>query len=285
MNGRLRVRILGSGSSGGVPRPGGEDGAGDWGACDPLEPKNRRSRCSILVRRADEEGAFPPWNATSVVVDTSPDMRAQLLDARCPRLDAVLMTHDHADQSHGIDDLRAFAIRAMRRIPVYIDPHTSGRLTQRFDYCFKQKPGSLYHAILEERAMPACGEAFEIDGPTGPVPVTAFLQDHGSVDSLGFRFGPVAYSSDVVDLSEESFAILDGVETWIVDCLRYTPHKTHTHLEKTLGWIERVRPKRAILTNLHVDMDYATLRRELPQGVEPAYDGLEVDAELTGNAA
>lgn len=279
-NGKLRVTVLGSGSSGGVPRFGGADGAGEWGACDPNEPKNRRTRCSILVERAHPEHGFRHDSVTSVLVDTSPDMRAQLLAARCSRLDAVLFTHDHADQCHGIDDLRVFALQIRKRIPVYIDEATSGHLLKRFDYCFEQKPGSYYPPILEKISMPPCRERFQIDGPAGVIPALAFLQYHGGVNSLGFRFGGVAYSSDVVDLPEESFEALAGIDTWIVDALQYKPHATHAHLDLTLEWIKRVKPKRAILTNLHVHMDYQTLLRELPPGVEPAYDGMQIEVGL-----
>lgn len=278
--GQLRVTILGSGSSGGVPRFGGDDGAGDWGACDPAEARNRRTRCSILVEKAHPEFGFDHAHVTSVLVDTSPDMRAQLLAAKCSRLDAVLFTHDHADQSHGIDDLRVFALQMRKRIPVYIDDATAGVLLTRFDYCFEQKPGSYYPPILDKISMPPCGDIAEIYGPAGPVPATPFLQFHGGVNSLGFRFGDVAYSSDVVGLPEESFEILSGVETWIVDALQYKPHKTHAHLDLALEWIARVKPKRAILTNLHVHMDYQTLKRNLPPGVEPAYDGLQFEASV-----
>jgi phosphoribosyl 1,2-cyclic phosphate phosphodiesterase len=275
----LRVTILGSGSSGGVPRFGGADGAGEWGACDPSEPKNRRTRCSILVQREHDEFSFRHDKITSVLVDTSPDMREQLLAAKCSRLDAVLFTHDHADQCHGIDDLRVFALQMRQRMPVYIDDATAGQLLERFDYCFTQKPGSYYPAILKKIDMPPCGEGFVINGPSGDIPTTAFLQDHGSVDSLGFRFGAIAYSSDVVGLSEESFQLLEGVDTWIVDALQEKPHATHAHLEMTLEWIKRVKPRRAILTNLHVYMDYQTLTQKLPEGVEPAYDGMIVEVK------
>ncbi len=289
MTGRLRVTILGSGSSGGVPRFGGADGTGEWGACDPAEPKNRRTRCSILVQRAHATYGFRHDKVTSVLVDTSPDMRAQLLAARCSRLDAVLYTHDHADQSHGLDDLRVFALQMRRRIPVYIDDDTAGQLLTRFRYCFSQPPGSPYPPILDKIDMPPCGEMFTVSGPSGDIPVTAFLQNHGGVDSLGFRFGGcsasgksggVAYSSDVVGLPEESFAILDGVDTWIVDALQYKPHATHAHLDLALEWIERVRPVHGILTNLHIHMDYQTLKRDLPPHVEPAFDGMYFDISL-----
>jgi len=277
MTAKLRVTILGSGSSGGVPRFGGPDGEGDWGACDPAEPKNRRSRCSILVQREHPEFGFQHDKVTSVLVDTSPDMRAQLLAATCSRLDAVLFTHDHADQCHGVDDLRVFALQMRKRIPVYIDKATGGGIIERFRYCFEQIEGSYYPPILERIVTPPCGQQFSVDGPSGTIPVTAFLQYHGGVNSLGFRFGDIAYSSDVVGLPEESFATLAGVKTWIVDALQYKPHKTHAHLEMTLGWLARVRPPRGILTNLHIHMDYQTLRGQLPAGVEPAYDGMIVD--------
>lgn len=280
MTGNLRITILGSGSSGGVPRFGGPDGAGDWGECDPAEPKNRRTRCSILVQREHPEFGFAHDKVTSVLVDTSPDMRAQLLAARCSRLDAVLFTHDHADQAHGIDDLRVLALQMRRRIPVYIDDETSGGLVERFRYCFEQAPGSLYPAILDKVAMPPCGEEFSVDGPSGPIPVMAFLQYHGNVNSLGFRFGDTAYSSDVVGLPPASFAALAGVKTWILDALQYRPHKTHAHLDLALEWLAQVRPERGILTNLHVHMDYRALKNRLPEGIEPAYDGLTI----AGNA-
>ena len=273
MTGNLRVIILGCGSSGGVPRFGGPNGEGDWGACDPNEPKNRRSRCSILVQRSDDR-TFKPDNTTSVLVDTSPDMRAQLLAARCARLDAVLFTHDHADQCHGIDDLRVFAIAMRKRVPVYLDMDTTGLLLKRFDYCFEQKPGSLYPAILEMREMPANGSTFSIEGPGGDIPVTPFLQFHGGVNSLGFRFDKFAYSSDVVGFPEESFEILEDLNCWIVDALQYNIHRTHAHLEMTLAWIKRLKPQRSVLTNLHVPMDYQTLKRDLPENIEPAYDGM-----------
>lgn len=271
-----RAVILGCGSSGGVPRLGGEGGAGMWGDCDPDEPKNRRMRCSILVQRAHPKHRFAQGKTTNVLVDTSPDMRAQLLAARCGHLDAVLFTHDHADQCHGIDDLRMFAIAMRKRVPTYVDNATSGAILDRFAYCFEQAPGSLYPAILEKRNMAPCGAVFDIKGAGAAQPVVAFLQNHGNVDSLGFRFGSIAYSSDVVGLPEESLEILNGVDTWIVDALQRKPHKTHAHLDLALEWIERVKPRRAILTNLHLDMDYQTLKNELPNGVEPAFDGMVV---------
>lgn len=263
MSAGLKVTILGSGSSGGVPRIGGPDGRGDWGACDPSEPKNRRRRCSILVERG----------GTQILVDTSPDMREQLIDARVRTLDAVLITHDHADQSHGIDDLRMIAQNMMRRVDVYAAAETMGVLKSRFGYCFKGNEVGAYPAILNGHTIERPYGEFEIRGQGGSIGVKTFDQDHGSMISQGFRFGPIAYSSDVVDLDEAAFTALEGVDCWIVDALRYRPHPTHAHVEKTLGWIARVRPKRAVLTNLHIDLDYKMLSESLPAGVEAAYDG------------
>ena len=274
---KLRAVILGSGSSGGVPRPGGADGLGDWGLCDPEEPRNRRSRCSLLVQRAHEEFGFDHHHATTALIDTSPDMRMQLLAAGCSRLDGVFYTHAHADQSHGIDDLRVFAISQRQQIPVWIDQETSGEIVDRFDYCFEQAKGSPYPAILNQRVMPRAGECCWLDGPAGKLPIIPFLQYHGSVNSLGFRCGDIAYSSDAVGLPEESFDILAGVKVWIVDALQEKQHGSHAHLDLTLEWIARVKPERAILTNLHVTMDYQALRSRLPHHIEPAYDGMIID--------
>jgi phosphoribosyl 1,2-cyclic phosphate phosphodiesterase len=258
----MRVTILGCGTSGGVPRIGD-----DWGVCDPNEPKNRRRRCSILL----QDGA------SAVLVDTSPDLRQQLLDARIDRLDAVLWTHAHADQVHGIDDLRAIAIRSRKAVECYAAPDTVAVLKRRFNYCFEQAPGSIYPAILKMHALnthPMAGR-FHL----GQIPVQPFEQNHGDVVSLGFRFGPIGYSNDVVELSDQAFDALAGVEVWIVDAMRRIPHPTHAHLERTLSWIARLKPKRAVLTNMHTDMDYQTLRRELPAGVEPGFDGMTINSE------
>jgi len=274
MTTKLEITILGCGSSGGVPRLGGADGSGHWGACDPANPKNRRSRCSILVRRISDAGT------TRVLVDTSPDLREQLLRARVSDLDGVVITHDHADQLHGIDDLRLVAAPQRHRVKVFTDGRTSEGILSRFSYCFVQAEGSDYPPIAELHAIAEPFAPFEIGGAGGPVPVLAFGQRHGSVRSLGLRFGPVAYSADANVLDEDAFAALAGAECWIVDALRYTPHPSHSHVAQTLEWIARVKPKRAVLTNLHIDLDYETLKRELPPNVEPAYDGMTVVAEL-----
>jgi phosphoribosyl 1,2-cyclic phosphate phosphodiesterase len=270
----LEATILGCGSSSGVPRLGGPDGAGDWGACDPTNPKNRRRRCSLLVRRKSSAGE------TQVLVDTSPDLREQLLAARVARLDAVFITHDHADQLHGIDDLRAIAYLMRKRIDVYSDAGALGRIRARFGYCFETPPDSGYPPILTARALDEPFRPMQIDGAGGAIPIETFEQTHGPITSLGFRFGPIAYSSDVNHLTDEALAQLEGVDIWIVDALRYTPHPTHANVETALAWIARVKPRRAILTNLHIDLDYETLKRELPEGVEPAYDGLTVETEI-----
>ncbi len=264
MSGDLDYVILGCGSSGGVPRADGE-----WGACDPAHPRNRRSRCAMLVRRRSDQGAE---QETTVMIDTSPDLRLQAVAAGVKRIDAVLYTHDHADQVGGIDDLRIFYLRHRRRTPCFMDDFTWGNLQRRFGYVFEGAGG--YPAICDPVTLPAHGEAFAIDGPSGPIPVVTFDQDHGDIRSVGYRIGDVAYSSDVVGLPEQSFAILAGVKVWIVDALRYRSHPSHATVEQALEWIARVGPERAILTNMHIDLDYETLKAQLPHGVEPAYDGM-----------
>ncbi|MBK5960472.1 phosphoribosyl 1,2-cyclic phosphodiesterase [Rhodoplanes elegans] len=260
----LTVTILGCGSSGGVPRP-----ALGWGVCDPTNPKNRRRRCSLLVDRAGPEGT------TRVLVDTSPDLREQLIDAGVEWLDAVLYTHEHADHTHGIDDLRGLFLKRRQRLDCYLDEATWRVMFARFGYCFVTPPGSQYPPICNEHRI-APGHPVTIHGPGGPVTALPFVQDHGDIPSLGFRFGGVAYSSDLVDMPEESAALLHGLDLWIVDSLRDRPHPSHFSVGQALAWIERLKPKRAILTNLHSDLDYAELKARLPAGVEPAYDGMRV---------
>lgn len=263
--GALRFTILGSGSSGGVPRVGG-----DWGACDPAEPRNRRSRCGFLVQRFADAGREPK-RATTVLVDTPPDLRTQLLAADVRHLDAVLYTHAHADQSHGIDDVRALA-QAQGPIPVYMDDDTRPELRRSFGYCFDGASGG-YPAILRDAGVLKPFAPLGIDGPGGPIKAMPLPLDHGVVRSMGFRIGAAAYCNDVVRIPEETFAALGALELFIVDALRYRPHPTHAHVDLALAWIERLRPTRAVLTNLHVDLDYGTLAAALPSGVEPAYDG------------
>lgn len=262
------VTILGCGSSGGVPRIGN-----NWGACDPDNPKNRRRRCSILIKRIGDGGE------TNVLVDTSPDMRDQLLSVNVGWLDGVLFTHEHADHIHGIDDLRVVAMNGRERISVYLDEQTSRLVTNRFSYCFKTPADSPYPPILIEHRI-APGKAIEIAGKGGSVTVLPFDQIHGHIRSLGFRVGNVAYSSDLSDLPDETIPLLKDLDVWIVDALRYTPHPTHFSLEEAVQWIDRIKPRRAILTNMHVDLDYDTLQAELPDHIEPAFDGLAVDLNV-----
>jgi phosphoribosyl 1,2-cyclic phosphate phosphodiesterase len=262
----LTFTILGCGSSGGVPRP-----AFGWGACDPANPKNRRRRCSLLVERRGANGG-----RTRILIDTSPDLREQLLDAEVDWLDGVLFTHEHADHTHGIDDLRGLFVRHRRRIDVYLDAPTSQVLTSRFDYCFVRPPGSNYPPILNEHRIIA-GHPVTIEGQGGPVTALPFRQDHGDIESLGFRFGDVAYSSDLRDLPPESIAALSGLDLWIIDALWYRPHPSHFSVAEALDWIKRIAPARAILTNMHIDLDYEELRRQLPPNVEPAFDGLKIE--------
>ncbi|MBE7219265.1 MAG: MBL fold metallo-hydrolase [Caulobacteraceae bacterium] len=269
MSGLLEFTVLGSGSSGGVPRADGE-----WGACDPAEPRNRRSRCSLLVRRP---AAAPGGEGTTVLVDTSPDLRLQTAAAGATRLDAVLYTHDHADQSHGIDDVRAFALRHRTRIACYADAPTRRTLLDRFGYCFEAKGG--YPAICEMHDLPPHGREWAVDGPSGAVPVCSAEVDHGHMPAIAFRFGAVGYAPDVVALPPPALARLRGLDVLIVDALRERPHPTHAHLGLALAWIEELRPRRAILTNMHIDLDYAALKRRLPPGVEPAFDGLRFTSE------
>ena len=254
--------ILGCGSSMGVQRV-----ALGWGSCDPNNPKNRRRRCALLVERVGAQGR------TRVLVDCTPDLREQLLDAEVDWLNGVLITHEHADHTHGIDDLRPLFVHKRQRVDVYLDEATSRAMHARFGYCFMTPPGSDYPPILtEHRLVP--GQAVSIDGQGGAIEALPVLQNHGDIPSLGFRFGNVAYSADIKSLPEASLAALAGLDVWIVDALRKAPHPSHFNLDEALDWIARVKPKRAILTNLHSDMDYAALRASLPSGVEPGYDGM-----------
>ncbi|MDR0807881.1 MAG: MBL fold metallo-hydrolase [Gemmobacter sp.] len=258
-----RFTILGCGSSGGVPRLGG-----DWGDCDPANPKNRRRRCSLLVERIGEGGV------TRVLIDTSPDMREQLLDAGIGTLDAVAYTHSHADHVHGIDDLRQIVFNLRRRLPVWADGPTQGALIDRFGYAFVQPADSPYPPILDLHTI---NGPFVIEGAGGAVTLAPFRADHGSVDALGFRIGGLAYLPDAVAIPEESWPQLSGLDVWIVDALRRKPHPTHAHLAMSLDWIARAKPQRAVLTNMHLDLDYETLCVELPARVTPAHDGMRIE--------
>ncbi len=261
----LDFTILGCSSSTGVPRVGL-----GWGACDPANPKNRRRRCSLLVERRNADG-----QRTVVLVDTSPDLREQLLAANVAWLHGVLYTHDHADHIHGIDDLRPLVLYMRQRIDVYFDEPTARGVRARFAYCFETPSGSEYPPILTEHRLEPY-RPMTIDGEGGPIVVLPFVQTHGDVMSIGFRFGGLAYSCDLNGLEPASLSALEDLEVWILDALRYTPHPSHFSVADALSWIGRVRPKRAILTNLHSDLDYEALRAQLPANVEPAYDGMTV---------
>ena len=253
----MKITMLGCGPSMGVPAIGP-----DWGACDPNDPRNRRRRASLLI---EARGKF-------ILVDASPDLRDQLLDANVRRIDAVILTHAHADHLHGIDDLRAVNRLMQQPIALYADAKTLAEVEQRFGYVFEPVPpgGFFYKPTLTRHV---------IDGPftAAGVPFVPFAQDHGYSTTLGLRVGAFAYSTDVTELNDTAFAALAGIDAWIVDCLRYEPHATHSHLAKTLSWIERVKPKRAVLTHLDRPLDYAELAARLPPGVEPGQDGLVIE--------
>ncbi|MEY2882447.1 MAG: hypothetical protein RL490_171 [Pseudomonadota bacterium] len=260
----MKLTILGCGTSSGVPRIGGGDGHGDWGACDPGNPKNRRRRASVLLQQGD----------TNILVDTGPDLREQLLTAGVSRLDAVFLTHDHADHAHGIDDLRQVFHAMGTPVACFASPETWAVLRPRFAYVFE---GTKFYP-------PTC-TATDLDGPitVDNVRVTPFQQNHGNIDSTGYRFDhagrALAYSTDVKALDDRATAALTGLDLWVVDALRHKPHPTHSHLAQTLGWIADFRPRHAILTHMDQSLDYETLKAELPTGVVPGYDGLQWTAD------
>jgi len=232
-----------------------------------MNTKNRRRRCSMLVERQSGEGV------TRVLIDTSPDMRDQLLDAGIGTLDAVVYTHSHADHVHGIDDLRQIVFNLRQRLPVWADAPTQEALLSRFAYAFVQPAGSPYPPILDLRTIDG---PFEITGAGGPIGFQPFEVDHGSMAALGFRVGGLAYLPDAVAIPEEAWAHLQGLDCWVVDALRRKPHPTHAHLALTLEWIGRARPAQAVITNMHLDMDYDTLTAELPPHIRPAFDGMVI---------
>ena len=261
----LRLTILGCGSSAGVPRVGQ-----GWGACDPANPKNRRRRCSVLLER------FGRGGATAVLVDTSPDLREQLIEAGVKRLDGILMTHPHADHTHGIDDLRPLYLQMGRRIDVHMDEPTALIVRTAFSYVFETPNGSSYSPMATELRLTA-GTLCRIEGAGGAIEAMPFDLGHGDIGALGFRFGALAYTPDVKRIPEASRPFLAGLDLWIIDALRYRPHPSHFSLDDALSWIDTMRPRRAILTNLHTDLDYETLRGRLPAHVTPAYDGMRVE--------
>jgi len=263
MNAIVRYTILGCGSSAGVPRIGG-----NWGSCDPKNPKNRRRRCSMLVERITKAGV------TSALIDTGPDLRQQLLDANVSTLDGVVYTHPHADHVHGVDDLRVVVYNMKNRLQVYADGHTTNDLISRFGYVFVQPKGSAYPPILD--LNPIDGPVV-ISGAGGELVFEPFEVEHGRIDALGFRIGGLAYLPDVSEMKDKSWEAVKNLDIWVLDALRREPHPTHIHLAKSLEWIKRANPARAVLTNMHIDLDYASVARETPANVEPAFDGMIIE--------
>jgi phosphoribosyl 1,2-cyclic phosphate phosphodiesterase len=263
----LVLTILGSGSSAGVPRP-----ALGWGACDPANPKNRRRRCSMMAERIGPEGV------TRVVIDTSPDLREQLIDADVDDIDAVFLTHEHADQTHGMDDLRSVVLKRRKRIPVYMNASTATDIMLRFGYCFQSPPGSDYPPILDRLSIEA-GESRTITGKGGDLTLTPFLVQHGNIPALGYRIDNTAYTPDLNDIPEESWPALEGLDLWMVDGLRYTQHPSHFSISDALRWRDRFKPKRTVITNMTADVDYEAVKAILPESVIPAYDGIRLTLE------
>lgn len=264
---RIIATIMGCGSSGGVPRIGG-----DWGVCDPDNPRNRRRRCSLLIE-GFSEGSDQP---TRIVIDTGCDLREQLLDANVDRVDAVLYTHEHADHTHGIDDLRVLALHNKKRVDVFFTHDAANRIVPSFSYCFTAPPGSGYPPILNQHLIEA-GRKLVVHGPGGTITVHPFEQEHGEITSLGFRVGAFAYSCDLSGIPVESVEAISGLDVWILDALRPTPHPSHLSLPEALALVEQHQPAQAVLTNLHIDLDYEATDQCTPANVRPAFDGLQID--------
>jgi len=272
MSDRLRLTILGCGSSPGTPRITGE-----WGACDPENPKNRRRRCAAMIERIAANGGV-----TRVALDTGPDFREQMIDAGVKRLDAVVYTHPHADHIHGIDDLRGFVIDQRRLMDIYADRPTLKRLHEAFGYCFETPPGSSYPPILQ--AHPISHEVdFTIEGEGGPLTFRPLPQIHGDIISLGYRVGGIAYCPDVSDFPSETVPLIGTPEILVIDALQYRPHPSHFSLGEALEWIERIKARRAILTHMHIPLDYETVLNETPDHIEPAYDGMVVETSISSD--
>lgn len=261
----LRVTILGCGSSPGTPRI-----TGDWGACDPSNPRNRRLRASALVQR------ISPGGTTNVLIDCGPDLRQQIISAGIGHVDAVLVTHAHADHIHGIDDLRSFALDSRRVVPIYADDETYARLFEGFRYCFERAAGSGYPPIVVRHEIYA-GKQYAIDGAGGVVSFLPVLQTHGSIHSLGFRFGDFAYCSDVSDFPSAAVEALRGTTHIVIDALQYKPHPSHLTVEQALAWLRTLEARSATLTHMHTPLDYERLSAELPPNIQPAFDGMVLD--------
>lgn len=264
---RIIATILGCGSSGGVPRIGNV-----WGDCDPTEPRNRRRRCSLLVE-GWSEGSNEP---TRVLIDTGCDLREQLLDAKVDRVEAVFYTHEHADHTHGIDDLRVLALHNRRLVDVYFTQATGARIREAFGYCFTAPPGSSYPPILNAHEIEAGAEII-VEGPGGTIAVRSFEQTHGDITSLGFRIADFAYCCDLSGFPAQSHEAITGLSLWVIDALRPTPHPSHLSLPETLDLIGRFAPQQAVLTNMHIDLDYRATDASTPGNVMPAFDGMQID--------
>ncbi len=264
-----RITILGCGGSAGVPQLGGADGHGDWGACDPAEPRNRRTRSSIVIEGSGGE---------RLLVDTSPDMREQLLSCGVPRIDAILFTHAHADHVLGIDDVRILNRLVERPLDAFATERTLEELHKRFDYAFKPwTPPMFFRPVLMPKVI-AAGDVVEAAG----LRVQVFEQDHGYMPTLGLRVGGFGYSTDVARLDDAAFDVLAGVDTWVVDCFQRKAHSTHANLDQVLVWAERLRPRRVVLTHMGHDVDWAWLVRQLPDHIGPAFDGMVLDLPDAG---
>ncbi|MER2534449.1 MAG: MBL fold metallo-hydrolase [Rhizobiaceae bacterium] len=272
MTDRLRFTLLGCGSSPGVPRING-----DWGACDPAEPKNRRLRAAAMVERIRENGAI-----TRVVFDTGPDFRQQMLDAGVERMDAVVYTHAHADHIHGIDDLRTYWLAQRRLIDVFGDHPTLDRLRDGFGYCFETPSGSSYPPIVRAHLIEHF-EPFAIEGQGGPLTFEPLPQIHGDIISLGFRVGAIAYCPDVSHFPPATAERLGGLDLLVIDALQYKAHPSHFSLAEALEWIDRLKPAQAVLTHMHTPLDYRTVLDKTPLHVQPGHDGftMEFDIEST----
>lgn len=267
---RRQFTLLGCSSSPGVPRING-----DWGKCDPKNPKNRRTRAAFMVRQIAADGG-----ETTIVVDTGPDFREQMIANAVNHLDAVLYTHAHADHVHGIDDLRGFALTQRKQIPIYTDADTMARIRAGFGYCLETPTGSFYPPIIEPNVIRDLDAPLTINGEGGPITLTPLLQEHGSINSLGFRFGDVAYCCDVSDFPRPTIEKLGDLDLIIIDALQYKPHPSHLSIDQALWWIEKLSPKKAWLTHMHIPLDYQTVLEETPSHVEPGYDGLMIVYEV-----
>jgi phosphoribosyl 1,2-cyclic phosphate phosphodiesterase len=262
----MRVTLLGTGGSTGVPMIGGADGTGDWGACDPTEARNIRTRASIAIR--DGEGE-------ALLVDTSPDMRAQLVGNGISRIGAILYTHAHADHVTGLDDVRQLNRVVQRPIDAFGTAATLQELDRRFGYAFRPwQPPHFFRPVMVPRPVKP-GDEITASGFT----VRLFEQDHGFVRTLGLRIGGFGYSTDAVALDETALATLEGVDTWVVGCFQRAEHPTHAWVARVLQWVDRLKPRRTILTHMGVDMDWAWMRANLPPGIEPGFDGQVLDID------